>query len=146
MIQHMQAAEKVLASHPVAPCPCHNDLLNANFLTNSALHILDWEYAGMGDLFFDLANFSDHHQLTDEQDHWLLKCYFEEVKPSQWAHLKIMKIMSDLREATWGLVQIGISKLDFNFRDYANKFFVRVIENLQNSQWNEWLKEASKNV
>jgi thiamine kinase-like enzyme len=146
LVEYLQAAEKALNARPAPPCPCHNDLLNANFLTNSHLCILDWEYAGMGDLFFDLANFSDHHQLTDEQDAWLLQCYFEAVKPSQWAHLKIMKIMSDLREATWGLVQIGISKLDFDFRDYADNFFGRVNENIQNPQWNEWLKEASKNV
>lgn len=140
-------AEKTLKLHPYKDHPCHNDLLNANFLTNGQLYILDWEYAGMGDIFFDLANFSDHHNLTDEQDHWLLKCYFDkESTPDQWAHLKIMKIMSDLREATWGLVQVGISKLDFDFREYANKFFGRVLENIQNPQWNEWLKEVSKNV
>jgi hypothetical protein len=57
-----------------------------------------------------------------------------------------MKIMSDLREATWALVQIGISKLDFDFHGYADKFFSRVIENIQNPKWNEWLKEVSKNV
>ena len=28
---------------------------------------------------FDLANFSDHHELSDEQDRWLLECYFGEV-------------------------------------------------------------------
>ena len=145
LIKHTQAAEKALASHPAAACPCHNDLLNANFLSNSSIYVLDWEYAGMGDPFFDLANFSDHHELTNEQDHWLLKCYFDDETPSQWAHLKIMKIMSDLREATWGLVQIGISKLDFDFRDYANKFYGRVVENIQNPKWNEWLKEVSKN-
>jgi thiamine kinase-like enzyme len=146
LLERMQAAEKAVNIHPLTPCPCHNDLLNANFLTNGQLYILDWEYAGMGDVFFDLANFSDHHQLTDEQDRWLLKCYFEKVTPSQWAHLKIMKIMSDLREVTWALVQIGISKLDFDFRGYADKFFGRVIENIQNPQWNEWLKEVSENV
>jgi thiamine kinase-like enzyme len=146
LIERLQAAEKALNSHALTLCPCHNDLLNANFLTNGQLYVLDWEYAGMGDIFFDLANFSDHHQLTDEQDRWLLKCYFEEVTASQWAHLKIMKIMSDLREATWALVQIGISKLDFDFRDYAGKFFGRVVENTQNPEWNEWLKEVSKNV
>ncbi|HEX7541652.1 MAG TPA: choline kinase family protein [Anaerolineales bacterium] len=146
LIERMQAAEKALNTHPLTPCPCHNDLLNANFLTNGQLYVLDWEYAGMGDIFFDLANFSDHHKLTDKQDRWLLKCYFEEVTPNQWAHLKIMKIMSDLREATWALVQIGISKLDFDFRDYADKFFGRVIEKIQNPQWNEWLKEVSENV
>jgi thiamine kinase-like enzyme len=147
LIESLQEAEKVLSVHPYKPCPCHNDLLNANFLTNGQLYILDWEYAGMGDAFFDLANFSDHHNLSDEQDSWMLKCYFnKEVQPDHWAHLKIMKIMSDLREATWGLVQIGISKLDFDFRDYADKFFGRVMENIQNPHWNEWLKEVSINV
>jgi thiamine kinase-like enzyme len=101
----------------------------------------------MGDIFFDLANFSDHHNLSDEQDQWLLNCYFDQAAtPAQWAHLKIMKIMSDLREATWGLVQIGISKLDFDFREYADRFFARVLENINNPHWNEWYKEVSKNV
>ncbi len=146
LIKQTKAAEDALTSLPGSLCPCHNDLLNANFLGNNTLYLLDWEYAGMGDLFFDLANFSDHHELTDEQDHWLVKYYFGDVTPGVWAHFKIMKIMSDLREATWGLVQIGISKLDFDFREYADRFFGRVIENIQNPKWNEWLKEVSKNV
>jgi len=147
LMQRMQEAEKALSLHPIKEHPCHNDLLNANFLGNGRLYILDWEYSGMGDLFFDLANFSDHHNLTDEQDHWLLKCYFDQDPIlDQWAHLKIMKIMSDLREATWGLVQMGISKLDFDFRGYADQFFGRVLESINNPYWKEWIKEVSKNV
>lgn len=146
LIMRLQEAEDALSVRPYKPCPCHNDLLNANFLTNGQLYILDWEYAGMGDAFFDLANFSDHHNLSDEQDRWMLNCYFEDVQPNHWAHLKIMKIMSDLREATWGMVQIGISKLDFDFCEYADKFFGRVIDNIHNPHWNEYLKEVSKNV
>jgi thiamine kinase-like enzyme len=146
LIERLHESEDALAIHPYKPCPCHNDLLNANFITNGQLYILDWEYAGMGDAFFDLANFSDHHNLSDEQDRWMLNCYFDgEIKPYHWAHLKIMKIMSDLREATWGLVQIGISKLDFDFREYADKFFGRVMDNIHNPHWNEYLKEVSKN-
>ena len=146
LISRLQEAEDALSVRPYKPCPCHNDLLNANFLTNGQLYILDWEYAGMGDAFFDLANFSDHHNLSDEQDHWMLNCYFKDVQPNHWAHLKIMKIMSDLREATWGMVQIGISKLDFDFCEYADKFFGRVIDNIHNPHWNEYLKEVSKYV
>ncbi|MGD0752661.1 MAG: choline/ethanolamine kinase family protein [Anaerolineales bacterium] len=142
LIELIQAAEQALHVRPLTLRPCHDDLLNANFLANSQLYVLDWEYAGMGDIFFDLANFSDHHQLNDEQDRWLLKCYFGAVTPTRWAHFKIMKIMSDLREATWGLVQIGISKLDFDFREYADKFFGRAMENILNPNWNEWLKEV----
>ena len=146
LIRRLQEAEDALSVRPYKPCPCHNDLLNANFLTNGQLYILDWEYAGMGDAFFDLANFSDHHNLSDEQDRWMLNCYFEDVQPNHWAHLKIMKILSDLREATWGMVQIGISKLDFDFCEYADKFFGRVIDNIHNPHWNEYLKEVSKYV
>ena len=83
LIERMQAAEQALHIRPLTPRPCHDDLLNANFLANGQLYVLDWEYAGMGDIFFDLANFSDHHELTDEQDRWLLECYFGEVTASQ---------------------------------------------------------------
>jgi thiamine kinase-like enzyme len=146
-MERVQAAENALLVHPAQICPCHNDLLNGNFLVNDRLYILDWEYAGMGDLFFDLANFSDHHELTDEQDTLLLEYYFNQpVSAANLAHLKIMKIISDLREAAWGLVQIGISKLDFNYREYADNFFGRVQDNIHKSQWNVWLKEVSKNV
>jgi thiamine kinase-like enzyme len=145
LMERLHEAESVLPIHTDELCPCHNDLLNANFLTNDQLHILDWEYAGMGDVFFDLANFSDHHNLSDEQDLWLLKCYFGKVQPQYWAHLKIMKIMSDLREASWGLVQVGISKLDFNFREYADNFFGRVMDNINNPVWNENIEEVRKN-
>jgi thiamine kinase-like enzyme len=143
LIERVQAAEKALQNQPVILLPCHNDLLNANFLTNGPLYVLDWEYAGMGDIFFDLANFSDHHNLSDEQDRWLLQCYHGEVTPNRWAHLKIMKIISELREATWALVQIGISKLEFDFRTYADEFLGRAVRNIQNSEWKEWLKEVS---
>jgi thiamine kinase-like enzyme len=146
LLERVRGAEQALDSSHFASCPCHNDLLNANFLVGSRLHVLDWEYAGMGDAFFDLANFSDHHQLTDDQERWLLECYFGELTPGRWAHLKIMKMLSELREATWALVQIGISQLDFDFRDYAGRFFGRVYANIQNPDWTKWLKEVSENV
>jgi len=145
LLERLHEAESVLSIRPDELCPCHNDLLNANFLTNGQLHILDWEYAGMGDAFFDLANFSDHHNLSDDQDLWLLNCYFGVVQPKYWAHLKIMKIMSDLREASWGFVQVGISKLDFNFRDYADKFIGRVMDSINNPLWYENIEEVRKN-
>ncbi len=62
------------------PVPCHNDLLNANFLDDGEhLWIVDWEYAGMGDRFFDLANFSINHELDCDARRELLEAYFGEV-------------------------------------------------------------------
>ena len=66
-----------VARGPQAPRPCHNDLLNANFIAaGSAIWLVDWEYAGMGDRFFDLANFSINHELDDAQNEQLLEAYF----------------------------------------------------------------------
>jgi thiamine kinase-like enzyme len=146
LLERMEEAEAALASHPESLHPCHNDLLNANFLRDDKqIYILDWEYAGMGDLFFDLGNFSSNHDLTEEQDHSLLECYFGNVTEKHLAHLKIMKVLSYLREAMWGLVQIGISELDFDYRSYTDNFFARVFEKLNDPRWDQWIKEMKNN-
>src|SRR5207302_262014 len=62
-------SERIRAARgPQHAVPCHNDLLNANFLDDSSIRIVDWEYAGMGDRFFDLANFSVNHDFEVEDD------------------------------------------------------------------------------
>ena len=142
LTDQMNDAETALSMSPFTPAPCHNDLLNANFLLADKLYLLDWEYAGMGDVLFDLANFSNNHELSAEEDHLLMDCYFGEVSPQHLAHLNIMKIMSDFREAMWGLVQIGISRIEFDFREYATKHFDRLAQNIQNPSWQQWLKDV----
>jgi thiamine kinase-like enzyme len=108
--------------------PCHNDLLNANFIRSpDGIRIVDWEYAGMGDVFFDLANFSVNHELTEEQSDQLLGAYFGEVGEVHREHLRSMRFMSDFREAMWGVLQQGISKLDFDYVDYADRHFARAL-------------------
>jgi len=141
LISQMNSAESALSAQRFFPRPCHNDLLNGNFILMDHIYVLDWEYAGMGDIFFDLANFSNNHELSDAESLALLHCYFPEVTAQDVAHLNIMKIMSDFREAMWGQVQIGISKLDFDFRAYAKKHFDRLTQNILNPNWESWLKE-----
>lgn len=146
LIERLKEAEAALMSDPEPLRPCHNDLLNANFLRDDdQIYILDWEYAGMGDIFFDLGNFSSNHDLTEQQDRFVLECYFGELTEKHLAHLKIMKVLSYLREAMWGLVQIGISELDFDYRGYADNFFARVFEKINDPRWDQWIKEMKKN-
>jgi thiamine kinase-like enzyme len=142
LFDQMEEAEAAVMSRPLIRRPCHNDLLNGNFLLGDKLYILDWEYAGMGDVFFDLANFSNNHELSEHESRFLLDCYFEKPTPRHEAHLNIMKIMSDFREAMWGLVQVGISNIDFDFREYADKHFDRLTQNISNPNWEEWLIEV----
>jgi thiamine kinase-like enzyme len=126
---------------PLTLHPCHNDLLNGNFIDDGArIRILDWEYAGMGDIFFDLGNFAIQHEFNDEQDEILLKAYFGNPTDSQRAHQKLMKIMSDLREAMWAQVQIGVSQLDFDYVGYGQKYFDRFESNTTGSDYANWLR------
>jgi thiamine kinase-like enzyme len=128
---------------PLQPRPCHNDLLNGNFIDDGTrIRILDWEYAGMGDIFFDLGNFAIQHEFDDEQDETLLKAYFGQPTDAQRAHQKLMKIMSDLREAMWAQVQIGVSQLDFDYRGYGQKYFDRFEASINGSDYTNWLRAA----
>ena len=113
---------------PVELRPCHNDLLNANFIDDGArIRIVDWEYAGMGDPFFDLGNFSLNHELEPEADVLLLEAYAGDVRPAALARITLMRVLSDFREAMWGVLQQGISTLDVDFVTYASEHFDRLL-------------------
>ena len=117
--------ERTLGTRPAQPC--HNDLLNANFIRSPAgIRIVDWEYAGMGDRFFDLANFSVNHELSEAESDSLLDAYFGQVTDEAREHLRLMRFMSDFREAMWGVVQSVVSELEFDFEGYAAEHFERL--------------------
>jgi thiamine kinase-like enzyme len=121
--------------------PCHNDLLNANFIAaNGDVRIVDWEYAGMGDRFFDLANFSINHELSEAENELLLAAYFGELDETHLAALRLMRFMSDFREAMWGVVQQGLSELDFDFVGYAEEHFARLERTAADSAFHEALE------
>jgi thiamine kinase-like enzyme len=122
--------ELALLANPIELRPCHNDLLNANFIDDGTrIRIIDWEYAGMGDPFFDLGNFSINHALTPDEDRILLEAYDGEVRTDRLARLTLMRIVSDFREAMWGVLQQGVSSLDVDFVAYATAGFDRLLAN-----------------
>ena len=118
---------------PIEMRPCHNDLLNANFIDDGArIRIVDWEYAGMGDPFFDLGNFSINHELDADHDAILLAAYLGEragprAPTALAARLTLMRVLSDFREAMWGVLQQGCSTLDVDFVAYAAEHFDRLL-------------------
>jgi thiamine kinase-like enzyme len=136
--------KKALTHAEHEPVPCHNDLLAANFLNDGTrIHIVDWEYAGMGDRYFDLGNYAVNNELDEDRERALLKAYFgEPADARRYASLRLMRFMSDFREAMWGVVQTGISELDFDFEGYAAKHFGRLSEAGADPRFEEWLREA----
>jgi thiamine kinase-like enzyme len=137
--------ELAFLSNPVELRPCHNDLLNANFIDDGErIRIVDWEYAGMGDQFFDLGNFSVNHGLTTDEDALLLTAYDGgATRPDRLARLLLMRIVSDFREAMWGVLQQGISTLDVDFVAYAAEHFDRLLANAATPGFERALREAA---
>jgi thiamine kinase-like enzyme len=127
-----------------SPVPCHNDLLPANFLSgDERIVIVDWEYAGMGDRFFDLGNLAVNNEFGEEDEDRLLEAYFgEPATPRRRASLKLFRFMSDFREAMWGVVQRSVSDLDFDFDAYASKHFTRMGETSRDESFGAWLEEV----
>ncbi|MCC6259342.1 MAG: phosphotransferase family protein [Anaerolineales bacterium] len=150
IMQKMNEAKTALEKAPYTPTPCHNDLLNLNWLEEEVageigeIRLLDWEYAGMGDIFFDLANFSHHHRLNEEQIEDFLYEYFGEVTDKYYARLRLMWPMSELHEAMWGTTQTGISKLEEDFQGYADLWFGRFRQHVTDFRWEQWLKDVAK--
>jgi thiamine kinase-like enzyme len=124
--------------------PNHNDLLAANFIQASdKVVIVDWEYAGMGDPFFDLGNFAVNNELDEVQEAELLAAYFEApASERRLASLQLMRFMSDFHEAMWGAVQSTISDLDFDFAGYCAKHFDRMREFAADGRLERLLEEA----
>jgi len=137
--------EKVVRDQPShEPVPAHNDLLTANFLHDGErVQLIDWEYAGMGDRWFDLGNFAVNNELDDDQEAQLLEAYFGEPPDERRrATLKLFRFMSDFREGMWGVVQSGVSELDFDFKGYAQKHFDRLEQARNHPRFEDWIEAA----
>jgi thiamine kinase-like enzyme len=134
-------AVRIEAALPSDLVPCHNDLLPANLLWDGVgVKIVDWEYAGMGDRFFDLGNLAVNNGLDDAA---VLEAYFGEVTPPRLAALHLMRLMSDFREAMWGVLQAAVSDLDEDFGAYAREHFDRLAAVAASSPIDRWLADAA---
>jgi thiamine kinase-like enzyme len=128
--------------------PCHNDLLAGNVIRESSsgrLMLVDWEYAGMGDARFDLGNVSINNGFDEAADERLLAGYDGRAPTdARRAALKLMRVMSDAREAAWGVVQGAISELDFDFAAYAKEHFERLRETVARREFDDWLAAVAR--
>jgi thiamine kinase-like enzyme len=112
------------------PVPCHNDLLAGNLIDlGGELMLVDWEYAGLGHRYFDLGNLAVNNDFDEAAEQDLLTAYFDEPgggSDSRLSTLRLFRLVSDAREAAWGVVQGLISTLDFDFAAYAEEHFERL--------------------
>lgn len=123
---------------------CHNDLVAVNYLyceQGPAIRILDWEFAGLGDIYYDLATVVYTHDsqgpIPPDLEEVMLACYFGETTRQQHRRLNGMKYMLMLFTAMWGLVQHGMQTAGlipavegFDYLEFAQYLFAHDVHEL----------------
>jgi thiamine kinase-like enzyme len=90
----------------VTPVLCHNDLVAENVLETEQgnLLLIDWEYAAIGDPYFDLAVVVRHHALEDSLARHFLAAYLQRApSQSESARFDLQCQLYDTLLALWNL-------------------------------------------
>jgi thiamine kinase-like enzyme len=137
----LPAIEQALGRRPLRPC--HHDLWGPNLIDDGRqVWIVDWEYAGMGDVYFDLANFAMHHAPGEGREA-VLRAYFGEVSAAALARLTLMEIIAELREAMWYEVALTLPTAMPDFADRAAAHFDRCRRIAGDGRLPAWLALAT---
>jgi thiamine kinase-like enzyme len=105
--QRARAVRLALEASPAALVPCHNDPWPGNLLdADGRIYLIDWEYSGMNDPMWDLADLSVEAEFGPEQDRTMMQTYHGTgLSPALYSRLEVYKAMSDLHWSVWGFVQ-----------------------------------------
>lgn len=91
--------------------PTHLDLWSGNILDDGKeLWLIDWEYAAMGDPFFDLATLASVENFSDQEMEKFLRYYLlRQPSKLERHHFYCMRILADTRWALWSYLQVKLS-------------------------------------
>jgi thiamine kinase-like enzyme len=119
--QRARSVRLALEASPTALVPCHNDPWPGNLLdADGRIYLIDWEYSGMNDPMWDLANLSVEAGFGPEQDRAMMQTYHGTgLSPALYSRLEVYKAMSDLHWSVWGFVQRAKGNLAEDFWSYG---------------------------
>ena len=97
----MEDAEAVFAALDVPRRICHNDLQLQNVIIGGdRLWVVDFEFAGMGNPYFDLGNLAVNGELSDAELVELVVAYSGEPREAEVARVRLMMFVAALREGS----------------------------------------------
>lgn len=110
--------------------PCHNDPLCENWVEgNGKMYLIDWEYAGMNDGMWDVADVSIEAGFGDEQDKLLLTEYLGRTPTlTDMKHFLANKIYVDYLWTLWAKARVPYDGQPME--DWAVERYARLKGNL----------------
>ncbi len=104
----MRIKAEVDAAVPAKKVPCHNDPLCENWVEGDGrMYLIDWEYAGMNDGMWDVADVSIEAGFGAQQDKLLLAAYLDrEPTAVDEKHFLASKIYVDYLWTLWAKTRV----------------------------------------
>ncbi len=104
----MRIKAEVDASCEIKKVPCHNDALCENWVVgDDRMYLIDWEYAGMNDGMWDVADVSIEACFDAESDRLLLSAYLDrEPTVADEKHFLASKIYVDFLWTLWAKTRV----------------------------------------
>ena len=112
---------------------CHNDPLCENFVKGSdKMYLVDWEYAGMNDFYWDIADLFIEAGYTAKEEEIFCQFYFgPSLSIVDKRRMLMNKIFLDFLWSLWGKQRYSCG---YDLQDYANERYERAKDNLQRLQ------------
>jgi thiamine kinase-like enzyme len=141
MLEQGRLIEAAVERDQPAFTACHNDLLSENFILapDGKMWVIDWEYGGMNDPYFDLGDFCVEHPLSVDEEKLVLSAYCDGMDEHRYARMQLHKLVADLWWSIWAMIQASMSKLDFDFFEYGMNRIRRFQSNAANPDYEAWL-------
>ena len=128
----MKIKDSVDRSCSIEKVPCHNDALCENWVEdkNGRMYLIDWEYAGMNDGLWDLADVSIEAEYGQGEDELLLTKYLKRKPDNQdWRHFLANKIYVDYLWTLWAKTRVPFDGQPME--DWAAERYARLKRNIR---------------
>ncbi len=129
--QVMAFKKEIDSTMDIKKVPCHNDPLCENWVVSDGkMYLIDWEYAGMNDGMWDVADVSIEACFNDEQDALLLEKYLRRTPTlADVKHFLASKIYVDFLWTLWAKARVPYDGQPME--DWAVERYARMKDNLQ---------------
>ncbi|MET0449862.1 MAG: LPS biosynthesis choline kinase, partial [Aeromicrobium sp.] len=124
--------------------PCNNDLLAGNIVDDGdRIWLIDYDYAGNNDAFFELGNTWTECELDDDHLVELVTAYVGRDEPVLVARARLQATVSRYGWSLWGFIQAGSSHDDYDYFGWGQERFEKAVSDFRSPHFETWLATAA---
>jgi len=140
-----QRIRAALATRARPTVPCNNDLLAGNLVDDGhRIWLIDYEYSGNNDAFFELGNTSTECDLDADQTAELVAAYVGRESRSLLARTRLQAMVSQYGWSLWGVLQAATSALDFDFTGWGLERYEKAVRGFTGDDFDRLIDEVQR--